>query len=215
MITIHTKKPVAVDSWDHIEPYGTKNDNSINPAFNKRLYGLIPAKEVRLLDLGCAGGGLVKSIIDDGGFAVGIEGSDYNLVNQRAEWKTIPGNLFTADCTEPFDIRTKLAIPGTNGVSHCGNFFNVITAWEFFEHIAENKISAVCDNIRHHMAWKGFFIGSIMPAPDRNYHQTVHGKAWWIELFQSLELEHVPSIEKHFEGAAVRTEGFLIALRCR
>lgn len=205
MITIHTKKPVALDSLDHIEPCGAKNDNSVNPAFNRQLYELIPAKNVLLLDLGCAGGGLVKSIIDDGGRAVGIEGSDYNLMHQRAEWNTIPDNLFTADCTEPFDI-------GLFGARH---WFNVITAWEFFEHIAENKIAAVCDNIRHHLVCKGFFIGSICTAPHFGYHVTLHGKAWWVDMFRSLELQHAPEIEQHFAGAAVRTEGFLIALRCQ
>jgi 2-polyprenyl-3-methyl-5-hydroxy-6-metoxy-1,4-benzoquinol methylase len=71
-ITVKTNHPVAIYSPDHLFPHGTMRDNSSNPEFNKKLYELFPVKEVRLLDIGCSGGGLVKSILDDGGFAVGI-----------------------------------------------------------------------------------------------------------------------------------------------
>src|SRR5262249_488147 len=97
---LETSKPVAYDSPDHLGPVGTANDNTTNPRFNRKLFAYLP--DVRLLDIGCAGGGLVKSIIDDGGFAVGIEGSDYSKQRRRAEWATIPDRLFTADAAGAF-----------------------------------------------------------------------------------------------------------------
>src|SRR4051794_25089447 len=83
-ISIETPKPVAYDSPDHIEPVGTAADNSTSRRFNAKLFRYIPPAEVRLLDVGCSGGGLVKSILDAGGFAVGVEGSDYSQRHKRA-----------------------------------------------------------------------------------------------------------------------------------
>ena len=100
MITIETNVPVALDSLDHIHPHGTGWDNSVWPPFNDKLFAL--TKTPRLLDIGCAGGGLVKSIIDDGGFAVGVEGSDLSQRTNRAEWATIPANLFTGPAGRTF-----------------------------------------------------------------------------------------------------------------
>ena len=37
---------------------------------------VLAASPLRVLDIGCAGGGFVRSLIDDGHFAVGLEGSD-------------------------------------------------------------------------------------------------------------------------------------------
>jgi hypothetical protein len=76
---IETSKPIAYDSPDHIQPHGTASNNTTSPRFNGKLFEYIPAGEVRLLDIGCSGGGLVKSILDEGGFGIGIEGSDYSL----------------------------------------------------------------------------------------------------------------------------------------
>ena len=75
-ITIQTEKPVAYDSPDHVYPFGTANDNSTDAIFNDALFALIPPRDVRLLDIGCSGGGFVKSILDAGGLAVGVEGRE-------------------------------------------------------------------------------------------------------------------------------------------
>ncbi len=205
MILIQAVKPVATDSPDHLFPVGTLNDNSVNVAFNRKLYELIPADRVHLLDLGCAGGGLVKSILDDGGFAVGVEGSDRSQKARRAEWGTIPGNLFTADCTARF----LLFESGRDGDCRVARF-NVITAWEFFEHIAEPGIAGVARNIRWHLAAGGFFIGSIATFDDYQngqktpVHQTLQPKPWWIDRFGDLGLKHASDIEDHFRDDLVR-----------
>lgn len=208
MVKVLTKKPVALDSLDHIKPAGTANDNSVNPAFNKKLFGLL-SDQVRLLDIGCAGGGLVRSILNDGGFAIGIEGSDYSLKTGRAEWPAIPGSLFTADATEPFEIVD--VWPEADPTRGEQLYFDCITAWEFFEHIAENKIAAVCDNIRHHLKSGGFFIGSIATVPHEDYHVTLHSKRWWVSRFRELGFTHRPSLEDYFGQDVVRNFGFTIA----
>jgi 2-polyprenyl-3-methyl-5-hydroxy-6-metoxy-1,4-benzoquinol methylase len=118
-----TDHPVALDSEDHQIPGGTMHDNSTNPVFNRKLYQLLShLPKLRVMDLGCAGGGFVKSLVDDGHEAIGLEGSDYSLhwdgpggteqeratrkPGKRAEWATIPDRLFTCDITRPFQVET-------------------------------------------------------------------------------------------------------------
>ncbi len=225
MIGVHTAKPVALDSPDHLVPRGTMNDNSVHQPFNELLYKIIPAHQIRLLDLGCAGGGFVKSILDDGGFAVGIEGSDYSKVRGRAEWATIPDHLFTADITEPFHVELKEDDSDCCTYDCSSNCFNVITAWEFFEHIATNRLDQVMDNIKQHLDMDGLVIGSISPCHDLNYgvalHQTVQPGPWWDWFFRQRGFISCPDLQNHFGDDWVRGPksaqpvplSFLIVLR--
>lgn len=129
------------------------------------------------------GGGFVKSVLDRKGFAIGIEGSDFSKKNKRAEWATIPNNLFTADITEPFKLLKDNKIVK----------FNVITAWEVIEHIKENKLKAVFDNIKLHLSPNGVIIMSVSTKSDiidgENLHQTVQNKEWWLKKFTELGFE--------------------------
>src|ERR1051326_885324 len=198
---IETSKPVAYDSPDHLGPWGTAHDNTKNPRFNRKLFAYIT--DVRLLDIGCSGGGLVKSIIDDGGFAVGIEGSDYSKIRKRAEWATIPTRLFTADATVRFTL-----------LDDSGDtlLFNVVTAWEFFEHIDEEGLPGVIDNIKRHLAPKGIVLASIALYEEVvggfRLHQTVQEKSWWIKMFAEHGLARQEKLESYFNFDMVRGEPF-------
>jgi SAM-dependent methyltransferase len=215
-IAIETEKPIAYDSPDHLQPHGTAVNNTTNPRFNQKLFRMIPPPRVRLLDIGCSGGGLVKSILDDGGFAVGVEGSDYSLEHKRAEWATIPSHLFTADATEPFQL---------SEIDESGRktplTFNVITAWEFFEHIPEQGLAPIVKNILNHLAPGGIVLASIATYPDVVngvvLHQTIHMRPWWVKTFARLGLERQEEIEKYFgfdmvNGSPLNDSSFAIAL---
>lgn len=193
-ITVVTEKPIAVESLDHTEPLGAANDNSVNYAFNRKLFDLIPAADVRLLDIGCAGGGLVRSILEAGGFSVGIEGSDFPKANALGEWSTIPDHLFTADATVPFSIKNCQPEPVK---------FNVVTAWEFFEHIKEGDLSVVLQNILEHLEDGGLLITSISQSREP-HHQTSQPKEWWVEWVSQFYLEYAPDLEAHFGEDLVR-----------
>src|SRR6185503_21290432 len=103
IITLKTDHPVALQSPDHLKPWGTKRDNSKSPRFLKKVSRLFSEEgsEFSLLDLGCSGGGWVKEAHDKGWLAVGLEGSDYSKKTRRAEWAIIPEYLFTCDLTKP------------------------------------------------------------------------------------------------------------------
>jgi 2-polyprenyl-3-methyl-5-hydroxy-6-metoxy-1,4-benzoquinol methylase len=201
-VNLTCRKKIAFDSNDHIMPWGTRRDNSTNPRFNEKLLKLFlhsdSNKIVNVLDLGCAGGGFVKSIIDDGHFAIGIEGSDFSQKNKRAEWRTIPDRLFTCDITEKFHFLKN---------SH-RLLFDTITCWEVLEHIQETKLDNVLKNIKENLRESGIIICSIPNWPEEKngcvLHHIVRPKKWWIQKFTEAGFFYLPLYVKYFQTQFVR-----------
>jgi tetratricopeptide (TPR) repeat protein len=175
---LQTDKPVAVDSPDYLVPHGTKLDNSKNQLFNQKLYALFEGKPLYVLDLGCSGGGFIKNCIDDGHIGIGLEGSDYSKKLGRAEWKTIPNNLFTCDITAEFSLKAVDDI----SLAESEVKFNAITAWEFIEHIKTEDLPKVCNNVSRHLQKGGIWIMSVSPNEEvidgMRLHQTVENQDW-------------------------------------
>ena len=171
-----TDHPIAYQSDDHIHPRGTRNDNTRSPRFVSAAERIFQRK-IRVLELGCAGGGLVLDFLLAGHEAVGVEGSDYSLIWKRAEWANIPNHLFTADITKPFEF-----IESDQAVK-----FDLITAWELLEHIDDGSLDGLFENIRRHLSDDGFFVGSVATFDDFDrttgaiWHVTVKPREWWRE----------------------------------
>jgi cyclopropane fatty-acyl-phospholipid synthase-like methyltransferase len=186
--TLQTDHPIAVDSPDHIHPWGTMRDNSKCRPFcelvEKHFAG---RKPLRCLDLGCSGGGLCLDWVEMGHEAVGLEGSDYSLKRKRAEWATIPDRLFTCDCSYPFQVYEDGA-PA---------LFDVITGWEFFEHVFEERIPTLLANVRRHLKKDGLVFASIPEHRDPPWHVCLHDRAWWDAAFHAVGFEPSP------EGLAI------------
>lgn len=203
-IRFHADSPVAIASPDHLLPWGTKRDNSVNRRFNDKLYRLYPkfGEQLRVLDMGCSGGGFVKSCFDDGCLAVGIEGSDFSRRLGRAEWRTIPEYLFTCDITKPFQLRIAFENREENLT------LDVVTSWEVMEHIAEKDLEAVAGNVRKHLAPTGMWIMSVSPNEEVingvRLHQTVQPREWWIRRFAALGFTHVPAYVNYFNTQFIR-----------
>ena len=179
---VETQHPVAVTSADHLHPRGTVHDNSLNRRFNLKVYDVFCHQiPISLMDLGCAGGGLVRSFLEDGHLAIGLEGSDISQRTRSGEWDTIPFHLFTCDITQPFQV----SLDG-----HPAEF-DVIMSWEVLEHIPEEALPTLIDSISRHLKWNGYFIGSVDLLPDgnpltgANYHTTLKPATWWEEQFRS------------------------------
>ncbi|MDM8554090.1 class I SAM-dependent methyltransferase [Desulfococcaceae bacterium HSG7] len=192
---IKTDYPAAFSSDDYKYPRGAIYDNSTNRRFNFKLYAMLELIDnISLLDLGCAGGGLVRSMIEDGHTAVGVDGSDISKKIRSGEWDTIPYHLFTCDITKPFSLLYR------NGKKA---IFDVITAWDVFEHIAENDLDLLIENILRHIKVGGYLICSIDSWPDGNpitgavYHKTLKPQKWWENIFKEKGFSTV--IEHHFE----------------
>lgn len=198
VIRVETSKPVAFDSPDHLMPWGTARDNSQNLRFNRRLSKWLGRRDLKVLDLGCSGGGFIKSILDQGGLGVGIEGSDFSEKNRRAEWATIPNHLFTADITETFTV-----YKGDEVLK-----FDVVTAWEVLEHITEEKLAVVLANVSRHLANGGIFLGSVSPNEEIiegvTLHQTVQPMHWWVNKMSALGFEHHDWVRGYFNSCWIR-----------
>ncbi len=181
-VIIKTEYPIASDSLDHLFPHGTVRDNTRYPRFVKKCEEIIKQKKLFFLDLGCSGGGMVLEAALRGHFSIGLEGSDYSYKEQRAEWRLLGNRLMTCDITKPFLLE-----------KHNGDIqqFDVITAWEVMEHIAEKDLTLLFENIKKHLKPKGIFVASIAnwndidPISGVNWHVTVYPYEWWKNKFES------------------------------
>jgi 2-polyprenyl-3-methyl-5-hydroxy-6-metoxy-1,4-benzoquinol methylase len=192
-IIVKTDNAVALDSLDHLVPHGTMKDNSRNPVFNRKLYGLFPHRPLYIMDLGCSGGGFVKDCLDDGHRAIGLEGSDYSLIRKRAEWATIPDALFTCDITKPFSVLE----------NRIGLRFHAITAWEVMEHIPEEGLPQLFGNIARHLHDGGLCIASVSTL-QKYHHVTVKTKDWWLAVVSDHGFEHLERLVSYFGSDWIR-----------
>lgn len=73
--------------------------------------------------------------------------------------------------------------------------FDIITAWEVLEHIAECDLPQLFKNIKRHLNPDGYFVGSIAnwddidPDSGVNWHITVHPYEWWRDIFMDCGFE--------------------------
>jgi SAM-dependent methyltransferase len=101
MISLITNYPIAYDSPDHIFPWGTMRDNSSSSDFIEEMEKHFSKQPIKMMDLGCSGGQLVVDFHNRGHLAVGLEGSDYSVKIQRANWPEWYNKiLFTCDLTK-------------------------------------------------------------------------------------------------------------------
>lgn len=175
---IITNFPIASESSDHKIPDSVKNDNTKNGIFVRQLIRKF-GKDMKYMDLGCAGGGFVSQFLYNNILAVGIEGSDYCLKNQTGEWEKYPDYFFTADIAKPFYIVDE---------EHKKINFDVISAFDVMEHIHKPGLDCTMHNIVAALNPNGIFIAGIATFPDGDYHVTLEEKPWWHELISSYDL---------------------------
>lgn len=196
MMKILTGHKVAYESPDHIFPWGTKRDNTTDLGFIVEIEAHFRHKKIKTLDVGCAGGQLTIDFMRRGHEAVGIEGSDYNVKNGRANWPDYHNAyLFTADATKPYQVVSADDKPVT---------LDLITAWEVIEHIHPDDLDAFFTNITKHMGEDSIFCGSISTVPStegRILHQSVFPKEVWINEILN---KHFSVIEEYPFQSTVR-----------
>ncbi len=65
--------------------------------------------------------------------------------------------------------------------------FDVITCWEVMEHIPEDRLSQLIDNVLEHLMPDGIWAMSIS-SQQGYHHRTLRERPWWLELFESRGL---------------------------
>ena len=185
-IALITNHPYAADSWDAIVPKGAKHDNTKSDGFINEIFDRY-GKDLKYLDLGCAGGGFVAQVADKEAFSIGIDGSDYNMLNGTGEWRNdkVRDRFFTADITKPFYI-----VKDVEGSYPSRIKFDVISAFDVLEHINYYEIPAVIANIKNHLNPNGIFVTSIATFADEDYHVTIKPEGWWDSMF--FEQDMIP-----------------------
>jgi len=200
---LDTEHPVALESYDHIDTkiYPAWNkDRSYNLAFNAKLYQMCKPP-ISVLDFGCGQGQFVKTILDEGNEAVGLEGSTYPKLWGHGAWPDISDNLFNCDVTYPFVLHKGDHIP---------HQFDVITAWEFVEHIQEKDLPQVWQNMRTHLKVGGLFIMSTPsdihhpPKKGLDHHRTRREWPWWILVLTKAGFLRRTDLTNKFGGDWVR-----------
>jgi cyclopropane fatty-acyl-phospholipid synthase-like methyltransferase len=176
-IRVHTEFPIAVDSLDHINPYGVINDNNSNPAYVNEVKQHFNDVTINVLDLGCAGGAIVVDHINQQDFAIGIEGSDAVFRGAgKGNWEKYHNkNLFFCDISRPFSI-TEHETP---------ILFDYIQTWEVLEHIPTDRLDCFFQNIKACMKKSSLFCGSIaMVSCESGNHVSVFFKDEWEKNIQ-------------------------------
>jgi len=185
MIKLNTEHPIAYDSPDHIIPWGTMRDNSTNEGFIEEITNYFQSLEkvpFSFMDLGCSGGQLVVDIHNRGNVAVGLEGSDYSVKHQRANWPEHHNKiLFTCDVAKPYSLE----VMGEGKL-----LFNMITAWEVIEHIHPDELKMFFKNINDNLFDGGVFAGSISTKIEIiegvKLHQSVFSETEWYNKFDEI-----------------------------
>ena len=166
-----TDYPVAYESKDHTEPWGTKGDNNTSLPYIEEIEKHFGGKKINFLDIGCSGGQLVVDLHNRGHKSIGIEGSDYSAKAGRAGWAEYYQDiLWTADAAKPYRIEE-------DGEQVKFDFIN---SWEVIEHIPPDELEQFFQNILDHLKEDGIFVGSISIDFDDIYHVSNFEVDTWV-----------------------------------
>ena len=187
---IRTKNPIAVTSNDHLRPHGTIHDFSESYQFCTYVLERWPGKR-KLLDLGTGTGTVVDTAVKAGMDAYGVEGSDAPRKQKLGGWpKMADTRLFNADLRYYFALGTERDVwidepYGPTEVRFYPEAFDVITAWDVMEHMTEDTIDTVMENIRRHSQEGTFVMATIQFDSHNNelYHHLLKPREWWIKKF--------------------------------
>jgi len=182
MITVNTDYPIAIDSLDHINPYGCVQDSNTNYDYIDEIKNHFTNKQLKVLDIGCAGGQLMVDHHNKGDIAVGLEGSS-NALNGKGKdnWIIFKDNvLFLCDASRPYSIQ----------LNDDTIKFDYIQSWEVIEHIPGERLDTFFTNIKNHLDDNGLFCGSIATTRcSSGNHVSLLPLNGWIEKFKKNGLQ--------------------------
>lgn len=197
--TVDTDWPVAEDSPDHTSPDACVRECNTNRRFVSEVEQLFPGRPVRYLDLGCAGGNLVADFTLNGHVAIGLEGSDLPGSRGLFAWPQLGGKcLFTCDISRRFSVLEN------DTPFKC----EMVGAWDVMEHITNERLDMLLQNIVAHLVPGGLFVATIsseqsqVPGVNVEHHLTIQSQEWWrarIGVYMEpvdVVFQHLPRFSK-------------------
>lgn len=177
------KIPKINESYDFTYPTGAYSDihrqNNLPIALEKHFN-----RKFTALDLGCAGGGVVWDFLIAGNHAIGLEGSASPKHRGMGYWPILQDDfLFNINIVEKWNLNLPNYI------------FDVVTAWEFLEHIEQFEIPILLGKISRYMQAGSIFMGSIGLLPsfspkdkqqENDLHLTKKHPGWWMQQFEKF-----------------------------
>lgn len=190
---IVTEHPIALDSNDHLKPWGAIQDYGDPTNLCNYMITEWPDKKT-LLDLGTANGSVVAGATFMGYDAYGIEGSDAARKGQGESepWGIYYNTrLFNADLRYPFYLyKTMQGYFNRRCDIHYETYdllctFSLITAWDVMEHLTEDTIDVTMNNIARHSHRGTFFLATIQfdNVGNKLYHHLLKHREWWLAKF--------------------------------
>lgn len=208
VIRLETNFPLALGSHDHVNPESTIEGVSRPALFVQDCIGIL-GHQIKSMDLGTGAAGLVFEFAMNGVMSIGVDGSDFCRRHRVGYWPLLANNLFTCDITKPFRFLAN--------ETEATATFELITMWEVLEHLAEEDLPGLFDNISSHLDENGYFIGSVslieyLDSNGTAYHVTLQPREWWSARFKEnglVMLDSHPFNEKFFcRGNGPRFQDF-------
>lgn len=158
-----------------------------NHRFNDKVYQLLN-KNLFYMDIGTGWGGVVEDFINDGHMAVGIDGFYVYEKYLPYLWeKYLNTNFFLTNAAKPFHI-----LWNDERV-----YFDVITSFEFQEHLFENDQDIYIKNVYNNLKKDGYYICGISYS-EQGGHVTVRDRAWWIKKFNEHKFNECSELYEYF-----------------
>ena len=152
---VNTKFEFCKDSPDYTNPIGAIHDDTTDLLYIQSIENYFNNKKLTTLELGCAGGRIVKDLADRGHDAYGIEGTPYPLQRNRPAWRQFyKTRLFNCDLSKPFELLTN----DGNDMK-----FDVISHWEFLEHLPPDSLDYFHARLYIHLKEDGSIFSGYSP----------------------------------------------------
>ena len=158
---VKTNFVFAEESPDFLEPVGAFYDDTTDQKYIESIEDYFSEKEggdrrpLTTLELGCAGGRIVKDLVERGHDSYGLEGAPYPLFMARPAWlEYYNTRIFNCDISKPFKL---LEDDGTLKT------FDVISHWEFLEHLSPSCLDYFHARLWTHLKPDGSIFCGVSP----------------------------------------------------
>lgn len=148
-----------------------------------KTFNLDSAKFVSYIDIGCAVGDLVKSAVDRGWDAYGIEGSECAMPFLECA----PGRVYFADIRIPIH---RIMMPEE---------YTVLSCFEVAEHIKECYVTTFVNNLTK--LSKNIVMSAAPPGQRGHHHYNCQPPEYWMKLFSGLGYKRETLFEERFKVA--------------